>query len=296
MKIGFHPEQQKKVLAFLTIVVPLAFTILAVFRAFTLGVSTVVFITFLLAYILTAAGLEIGYHRLFSHKSYRAKKWLESLLAILGTAGGQGPVFYWVSYHRTHHRHTDEPGDPHSPHVPIKENGQYGLVHAHLGWLISVSVKDGTSPVRDLQKSNHLRRINKNYLSILLLTIFTPAAIVLPITDGSLSTFIDLVLWAGFVKITLAQHTVWAINSMCHSFGRRSFKTRDDSRNLSLLALLMWGAGWHNNHHAFPYSYHLQMKKHQLDPGRWLLELLEKLGWVWDLKAPSQAQIQAKTL
>lgn len=283
-------------MAFLTISVPLLFTILAIFRTFTQGISLITIGTALVAYSLTAAGLEIGYHRLFSHKSFRAKKWLESLLLILGTAGGQGPVYYWVAYHRTHHRHTDEHGDPHSPNAPFKAHGKRGLLHAHFGWLLSVSINEGTSPIRDLQKEKHIRRINRNYPLILVLTLIAPAIIMFPLTDGTTAAFVDLLLWAGFVKVAFAQHTVWAINSLCHRFGKKSFLTKDNSTNIGLISLLMWGAGWHNNHHAFPHSYHLQMKKHHLDPGRWLLELFAALGWVWDLKSPSAAQIQSKTI
>lgn len=291
-------EKKKKRLARLTVTIPMMLTAVALYRWVILGLNPMVLVAFGICYLFTAAGLEIGYHRYFSHKAFRTSKFMESLLAILGATGAQGPVFYWATFHRKHHTHTDIVGDPHSPVAPHAEDDEHsGLLHAHMGWLFHTPLQDFGSNIKDLRKVSHLKAINKHYLLWVALGLVLPmlvAALVFQITDSKVLT--DLLLWTGFVRIFAAQHIAWAINSLCHKIGRQSFRSGDNSRNLPLLSLLMWGAGWHNNHHAFPGSASMQLKWYHFDLGLWLLRGMSLVGLVWDLRIPEKVQIQSKSI
>lgn len=291
-------EKKKRRLAGLTVTIPMLLTLLALSRWLVLGLSPMVLVAFAISYLFTAAGLELGYHRYFSHKAFKTSKFMEGLLAILGSTGAQGPVFYWATFHRKHHTHTDTVGDPHSPVAPHAEGDEHGgLLHAHMGWLFHTPLQDFGSNIKDIRKVSHLKMINQRYLLWVVLGLVLPTLITaLAFQISELKTIIDLILWTGFVRIFAAQHVVWAINSLCHKIGRQSFKSGDNSRNLPLLALLMWGAGWHNNHHAFPGSASMQLKWYQLDPGLWLLKLMSLTGLVWDLRIPEKIQIQSKSI
>ncbi len=288
--------RKKNRLAFLTVTIPALLTALALYRWLTMGVAPFVLVAFGIGYLLTAAGLEIGYHRYFSHKSFKTSQFMESLLAILGATAAQGPVFYWATFHRKHHRHTDAVGDPHSPVAPHSEEAHHeGLFYAHVGWLFHAPLDGFGSNIKDLRKQLHLKFINHYYLLWVAIGLLAPALLAVlffGIVDPQV--LIDLTLWAGFVRIFACQHVVWAINSLCHKIGGQAFRSGDNSRNLPLLSLLMWGAGWHNNHHAFPTSASLQLKWFQPDPGLWLLRILSFCRLVWDLRLPDKKQIQAK--
>lgn len=289
-------EQKKNRLAFITVSLPMLLTVLALYRWFTLGLPIYVLAAFSIGYLLTAAGLELGYHRYFSHKSFKTSVYMESILAILGSTAAQGPVYYWATFHRKHHKHTDAVGDPHSPVAPHSEGAHgHGLLHAHIGWLFHAPLDGFGKNIKDLKKAKHLRFINKYYLVWVFLGLFLPALLVaLTLGVSDLQRIIDLILWTGFVRIFACQHVVWAINSLCHKIGNQAFRSGDNSRNLPLLSLLMWGAGWHNNHHAFPASASLQLKWFQPDPGLWLLKIMGFFKLVWDLRIPEKNQIQAK--
>ena len=288
--------RKKNRLAWLTVSMPLLATALALYRWLAFGIEPLVLGAFGIGYLLTAAGLELGYHRYFSHRAFKTTRFMEALLAILGSSAAQGPVFYWATFHRKHHTHTDSVGDPHSPVAPHSEGAsEEGLWHAHVGWLFHSPLDGFGSNIKDLKRVSRLRFINQYYLLWVGLGLILPATITVllsGITD--LQTMIDLVLWTGFVRVFACQHVVWAINSLCHKIGRQDFRSGDNSRNIPLLSLLMWGAGWHNNHHAFPASASMQLKWFQPDPGLWLLRILAFFRLVWDLRIPEKVQIESK--
>lgn len=291
-------EKKKKRLAGLTVTIPLLFILVAIYRWLVLGLNPMVLVAFGISYLFTALGLELGYHRYFSHKAFKTSKFMDGLLAILGSTGAQGPVFFWATFHRKHHVHADVVGDPHSPVAPHSEDDEHGdLLHAHIGWFLHTPLQNFGSNIKDLRKLSHLKFINKHYLiwvvlGLVLLTLII--ALIFQITE--LKALIDLLFWTGFVRIFAAQNVVWAINSLCHKIGQRSFRSGDNSRNLPLLSLLMWGAGWHNKHHAFPVSASMKLKWYQFDPGLWLLRLMSLTGLVWDLRIPEKTQIASKSI
>jgi len=186
-------------------------------------------------------GISMGYHRLHTHRSYKLPAPLEYFLAVCGTLTLQGGPIFWVATHRIHHQFSDRPGDPHSPHD--------GAWWAHIGWLLVGESKHNNTKLMakyapDLAKDRFYVLLNDfHWVPLLVL------AVVLFAFGG-----VPLVLWGIFVPIAFGLHATWAVNSATHMWGGRRFKTRDDSRNLWWVALLSFGEGWHNNHHAHPTS------------------------------------------
>jgi stearoyl-CoA desaturase (delta-9 desaturase) len=248
-------------------------------------------------YVLTGLGITVGYHRLLTHRAFQTSKPVQYTFAILGSMSVQGPVLHWVADHRKHHAHTDEEGDPHSPHLAGRGflGALKGLWHAHVGWLFSL--KDRAEPeryARDWLEDRGMRVIDKLFLVWLALGIAVPFGIGYA-AGGTLTAALSAALWGGLVRIFFLHHVTFSINSVCHFFGRRSFATEDESRNVFWLAPLSFGESWHNNHHAFPRSAFHGLRWYQVDPGRWVIALLEKLGLAWNVVRISPAR-QAEKL
>jgi len=203
------------------------------------------------------------------------------LLAALLAA--QGPLAHWVADHRKHHAHTDEEGDPHSPHVHDHGEGAkgviLGLIHAHFGWLMTDwGQARHEKYARDIIEDRGLYAVHKWFVGIFLLGLLIPAAAGFAI-KGTLAGAATALLWGGFVRVFLVHHVTWSINSVCHFFGRRRFDTDDYSTNVAWLALPSFGEAWHHNHHAFPRSaeHGLSRVERLMDPSAWVIRGLEKL-------------------
>jgi stearoyl-CoA desaturase (delta-9 desaturase) len=241
---------------------------------------------FLAMYMLSGIGVTVGFHRLLTHRSFATHKPVQYALAALGSMAVQGPVIGWVADHRKHHAHTDEEGDPHSPHVGRGAGilGAFrGLLHAHVGWLVSDHGKAERSRyARDLTEDPGMRALNRSFLWIVGLGLALPAAAGYAIT-GRVSGALTGLLWGGLVRIFLLHHVTWSINSVCHFFGTRRFATEDESRNVFWLALPSFGEAWHHNHHAFPRSATHGLRRTELDPSGWVIAGMERLGLVWNV-------------
>jgi stearoyl-CoA desaturase (delta-9 desaturase) len=236
-------------------------------------------------YVLTGLGITVGYHRLLTHRAFQTSKPIQYAFAILGSMSVQGPVLHWVADHRKHHAHTDEDGDPHSPHLAGRgiAGAVKGLWHAHVGWLFSL--KDRAEPeryARDWLEERAMRAIDKLFFLWLALGIAIPFAIGFAVR-GDVVGGLQCALWGGLVRIFVLHHVTFSINSVCHFFGRRAFATEDESRNVFWLAPLSFGESWHNNHHAFPRSAFHGLRWTQVDPGAWVIRALEKLGLAWNV-------------
>ena len=240
-------------------------------------------------YVLTGLGITVGYHRLLTHRSFQTSKPVEYTFAVLGSMGVQGPVEHWVADHRKHHAHTDEEGDPHSPHVGAGTGirGAFkGLYHAHIGWLLT---EHGHGRARDLRQGPHrgpghaldLQERQLAHHRSRCCCPRSPGYLWTGTAWGAFTAF----LWGGFVRVFLLHHVTFSINSICHFFGRRRFATDDHSTNVSWLSLLSFGESWHHNHHAFPRSFAHGLRKREvvLDPGAWTIWTLEKLGLAWNV-------------
>jgi stearoyl-CoA desaturase (delta-9 desaturase) len=233
-------------------------------------------------YLLTALGITIGYHRLFTHNAFSAKRPLRYALAVLGSMAVQGPLSDWVADHRKHHAHTDEDGDPHSPHVGAG-SGLSGLWHAHIGWLYRTQGQAATRRYApEIVEDRGLRLISRQFGALVLLSLLIPFAAGYLI-HGTLTGALLTLLWAGFVRIFLLHHVTWSINSVCHFFGRRRFDVDDHSTNVFWLALPSLGESWHHNHHAFPRAAVQGLRRWEIDPSGLVIGALERVGLVSDV-------------
>jgi stearoyl-CoA desaturase (delta-9 desaturase) len=240
-------------------------------------------------------GVTVGFHRLFAHRSFQARRPLKIALATLGSMSVQGSVIGWVADHRRHHRFADRPGDPHSPlwSRDAPTQGLRGLWHAHLGWCF---VNDATSRERyaaDLMADRDLRIIDRLFIPLTAFSLLLPFAIGF-LWSGTLAGAVMALLWAGIVRVGITHNFTWSVNSFCHRFGRRPFQTRDASTNVALLAPFTMGESWHNNHHAFPRSARHGLDPHQLDSSARLIRWFEQLGWATNVVLPSARELEAR--
>jgi stearoyl-CoA desaturase (delta-9 desaturase) len=232
-------------------------------------------------YFVTAMGITIGYHRLFTHRAFEAPRPVKYLFAVLGSMAVQGPLIDWVADHRKHHAFTDTEGDPHSPHHDHGEGFKgaiEGLWYAHMGWLF---VTQGTAQkrrfARDLLEDPGMRRISRAFPWLVLLGLAIPFALGFGLT-GSVAGGLTALLWGGFVRIFMVHHVTWSVNSVCHFFGRRRFDTDDYSTNVLWLALPSLGESWHHNHHAFPRAAKQGLRWWEIDPSGLIILGMKKVG------------------
>jgi stearoyl-CoA desaturase (delta-9 desaturase) len=252
-------------------------------------------------YVLTGVGVTVGYHRLFTHRAFTTYRWVRYLFAILGSMAVEGPVLRWVADHRKHHQFSDVEGDPHSPHV-LGGNGfvaaARNLFHAHVGWLF---VSEGRAELKkyvpDLLADRGMRVISRLFGVWLAVSLIVPAVVGYAIA-GTWQGALTALLWGGAIRIFLLHHVTFSINSICHFWGRRNFKSSDESRNVWLLSLISFGESWHNNHHAFPTSAFHGLRRFEaaLDPGGWVITALEKLGLAWKVVRIPRERQAAKIL
>ncbi len=239
-----------------------------------------------LTYLLTGLGITVGFHRLFTHRSFKTKPAIRALMAVLGSAAVEGPVIEWVANHRKHHQFSDQPGDPHSPHVDHAGGwrGAFaGLYHAHIGWIFGGdALADREHYAKDLLADPIVSFVDRTFLLWVLAGLLFPFALGVALT-GTLVGGLTALLWGGAVRMFCLHHATFSINSLCHFFGRRRFDTDDHSRNLYWLALPTLGEAWHNNHHAFPTSARHGLRWWQLDPSGWFIAGLGRLGLAWDV-------------
>jgi len=229
------------------------------------------FITLFLWWLSTSLGIGVGYHRLLTHRGYKTPRWFEYFLTVCATLALEGGPIFWVATHRIHHRFSDQEGDPHTP--------RDGKWWAHMGWiLVGKSMHHDTTTlahyVPDLAKDKFYVWITKyHYVPMIVL------GLVLLALGG-----IPFVLWGIFARTVIGLHATWLVNSATHSWGSRRFATRDDSTNSFWVALLTWGEGWHNNHHAHPTSARHGLKWYELDLNWYAIWVFSKLGLVRQIR------------
>lgn len=241
-----------------------------------------------LLYAVRMFAITAFYHRYFSHRSFRTSRALQFFFALVGAASVQRGPLWWAAHHRTHHRHADRPGDPHSP--------RRGFWRSHLGWFLTrEGFRTDWSRIPDLVRYPELRWLDRYDTLVpvaLAAALYALGAALerwIPAlgTDGP-----QLLVWGFFVSTVALFHATVTINSLAHRFGSRRFDTRDDSRNNAWLALLTFGEGWHNNHHFFPGSARQGFRWWELDLTWYGLRAMAALGLVRDLK-PVPAWVHA---
>jgi stearoyl-CoA desaturase (delta-9 desaturase) len=241
---------------------------------------------FAIMYVLTGLGVTVGFHRLFTHRSFKTYPALRFVFAVLGSAAIEGPVVSWVADHRKHHAFSDREGDPHSPHVDHGSGVRgvlRGLVHAHVGWLFvhtERAHRERYAP--DLLDDPVVAFVHRTFVVWALGGLLAAFGLGAAIGHSLRAGFTGL-LWGGAVRLLVLHHVTYSINSLCHFFGRRAYATGDHSRNLTWLAPLSLGEAWHNNHHAFPTSAFHGFGLRQLDISGLTIAALERLGLCWDV-------------
>jgi stearoyl-CoA desaturase (Delta-9 desaturase) len=238
-------------------------------------------------YLISGHGITVGYHRLFTHRSFRAATGVRVALAIAGSMALQGRVTRWVADHRQHHRFSDRPGDPHSPwRYGTSVCGlARGMVYAHVGWIIDSVHADERRYAPDLLDDPAVARACRLYPA------WVASSLLLPPLAGGLLTMswtgaLTAFFWATIVRIGLFHHVTWSINSICHVAGSKPFQTRDRAGNVWWLSLLSNGESWHNVHHADPTCARHGALPGQVDSSARVIQVLEKLGWAWDVRWP----------
>lgn len=245
-------------------------------------------------YLFSTLGINLCYHRLLTHRSFKTYKWVERVLTLLAFCNMQGSSVHWVAAHRQHHQHSDEEPDPHTPLV--------NFLWAHIGWML-VDNNDihGEAGMKkyapDLMKDNFHRRMNANYLwmgvwIIHVLLFFLIGALIGLATTGNMLAGLQLglswVVWGVIVRTVIVWHVTWAINSITHVWGYRNYQTTDDSRNNFLMGYLAMGEGWHNNHHADQRSAAHGHRWWEVDVTYLSIVGMKLCGLAWDVVKPAR--------
>lgn len=236
-------------------------------------------------YVVSTLGITVGYHRLFTHRSFSAAAWLQIALAIAGAMAIQGPLICWVAEHRRHHAFADRDGDPHSPWR--FGHGSWGLckglLFAHVGWMLGGFRANTEVFAKDLIADRRLRKTSSLFLFWAFTGLATPALIALVVTQ-SINEAWTMLLWAGFLRVLLCHHVTWSVNSICHVFGERPFESRDKATDFWPLALLSLGEAWHNGHHSSPSLARHGATRRHIDISAEVIRLFECAGWATDVK------------
>jgi stearoyl-CoA desaturase (delta-9 desaturase) len=280
------------------VVLPLVGVVAAVWHLWGRALTPADLAIFVGLYLATGFGITVGYHRLFTHQSFVAHPALRAALAVAGSMAVQGPVLRWVADHRRHHQFSDRPGDPHSPHL-ARDDGDdqtltgllLGLWYAHVGWFFDAEKASARRYAPDLLRDPVVRRVDGWYPAWVALTLALPAALS-AWARGDADAAMTGMLFGGLTRVFVVQHVTWSVNSVCHTFGRRPFATRDESRNNAAMALLSLGEGWHNNHHAFPTSSRHGLLWWQFDASWLVIVALERLGLVRDVRVARSERVR----
>ena|SRR5579884_537811 len=246
-------------------------------------------------YAISGHGVTVGFHRYFTHSSFKAVRALRVVLAVAGSLAVEGPVIRWVADHRRHHRFSDKDGDPHSPWrygstIPALMKG---LAFAHIGWMFDVEQTDQKQYAPDLLKDQAIVKVSRAFPWLVVASVLAP-----PLAGGlwswSWQGAVTALFWGTLVRIGLLHHVTWSINSICHAVGERPFKSRDKSGNVWWLAVLSMGESWHNLHHADPTAARHGVLRGQVDSSARIIWLFEKFGWARDVRWPSAARVAAR--
>jgi|HubBroStandDraft_1064217.scaffolds.fasta_scaffold11773_5 stearoyl-CoA desaturase (delta-9 desaturase) len=246
-------------------------------------------------YLLSGLGIAMGFHRYFTHGSFKANRALKIALAVAGSLALEGPILNWVSDHRRHHKYSDKEGDPHSPWrfgTDLKALTK-GLAWAHMGWLFDRNTTSHQKFSPDWLADKDIGLLHRLFPAFIAATLLAPALIVGLWTMSWQGALIAL-FWAGLVRISFLHHVTWSINSICHTFGKREFDARDKSKNVAWLAVLSFGESWHNLHHADPTCARHGVFKGQIDIAARCIWIAEKAGWVWNVRWPDQDRLTGK--
>jgi stearoyl-CoA desaturase (delta-9 desaturase) len=243
-------------------------------------------------YLFGTLGINIGFHRLLTHRGFACPRWLEKSLTVLGACCWQGTPMNWVAVHRMHHQHSDDAEDPHCP--------KPSFFWSHMGWFLihdpalwNISTYDRYARdllcdrfCKNLERPRVWRTLHAIQWAVYFFVGFLVGAVVTWSISGALQLGLSWLVWGVFVRTVAVWHITWSVNSVTHLWGYRNFPTRDNSRNNWLVGLISNGEGWHNNHHAQPRSAAHGMRWWELDVSYLTIRSLELVGLAWDVVKP----------
>ena len=292
-----RPSRARQAITALVVFGPLAGAIVAAVTLFREQATAADLVIAAAFYVVTGHGLTAGYHRMCTHRAFRARRVMKVVLVLAGSLAFEGGVLGWSASHRRHHAYTDVEGDPHSPHLSgTSPAGQLrGLLHAHLGWLFRPPLEERERWIPDLLADRDLVLLDRLFPLWCLASFALPAVAGLAVTGnaaGALGGF----LWGGLVRVFLLQQSTFAVNSACHLWGSRPFRTRrdDEARNFAPLALFAFGDNWHNLHHSLPRLARHGVDRHEWDSTARLIAVLERLSLVSEVRWPNAALLESR--
>ena len=288
------------VVKFVGIVFPmLGFVVGLVLAVRTDSVTWIYVLLLFTGWLFTGLGVTVGFHRLITHRSFETYPWVRAFWVVVGCMALQGSPLVWCAWHRRHHEREDHVGDPHSPQHVVEGlyNKLRGILYAHVGWMISRRWirPEPNRYAQDFLADPMLMTINRWHGLWLLLGFAIPTAIggLYEMSwRGALLGFV----WGGLVRVFVTHHVIWSVNSICHSFGRRPYRTTGRAGNVAIIGILALGEGWHNNHHAFPTSARHGFEPWQLDLGWITIRMMELVGLAWNLRLPSPRRLARKRI
>lgn len=248
-----------------------------------------------LMWVITGLGVTLGFHRYFTHGSFKTNRAIRLTLGVMGSLALQGSLDQWVADHRKHHQFSDEVGDPHSPwrYGTSKRAVAKGLYFSHVGWLLTGDNTSIKKYAPDIAGDRDLRVLSRFFPAIVVASFLFPAVL------GGLITWswvgaLTALFWAGFVRIAFLHHVTWSINSICHVFGNRPFASRDRSANVPWLSIASFGESWHNFHHLEQTSARHGVLRGQLDITAEVIRLLERLRLASDVRWPRPDRVESR--
>jgi stearoyl-CoA desaturase (delta-9 desaturase) len=263
------------------------------------GLATSDVVAFVVMYLVSILGVTVGFHRMLTHAGFDTSPVVRNTWAVLGSLSVEGSPIGWVADHRRHHAHSDQEGDPHSPHLEDEDTllgTMRGLWHAHVGWMLHRT--HDSDPARwapDLLKLRGIVVISKLFPWFIVATLALPALIGYAITGTAMGAFTGF-LWGGPVRLLVAHHVTWSTNSICHFFGSRPYDSGDHSTNNWALSILSMGESWHNNHHAFPSSAVHGLRWWQVDISAMVIRSMQALRLVHNVRTPSAGALARKRI
>lgn len=280
MEIVTAQKRQAGKINWVTLIPIVIFHILAVVAFFYFSWTNLI-VALVMWWIAGSLGIGLSFHRQLTHRGFQSPDWLKHLLAIFGSMALQGSPNDWITTHRLHHQFCETEQDPHSP--------RYGFFFSHMGWVLRGTSQNNSEEIEkryipDLLKDNFLVKLSKYWYVPTVVT-----GIILGLTGG-----FGMTLWGVVIPVTFGWHFTWFVNSVNHVWGSRRFESNDDSTNNFFVAMVSFGEGWHNNHHAHPTSARHGLTWYEFDFNWMQIKFLEKLGLVWDIKALDLKEYEAK--
>ena len=261
-------------------VIPFLVLHLACLAVCFVGISAVAVLMAVALYLIRMFAITAFYHRYFAHKSFKTTRPVQFLFALIGASATQRGPLWWAAHHRQHHRHADQPADPHSP--------KQGFFWSHMGWFLSGKhYQADYKLIPDWQRFSELRWLDRYDLAVpvlLALALFILGVLLEKYFPGSGTSGWQMLVWGYFISTVVLLHATLLINSMAHCLGKKRYQTADESRNNLFLALLTLGEGWHNNHHHYPASARQGFYWWEVDISYYILKLMQKSGLIWDVR------------